>query len=94
MNDEEFFHAIGKKGAIHIIRSLLSKEEMTYSELEQLLKGSPKLTSGRLEELVKLEILNREVMSDKYRTVKYSLTSKGNAITQLIEQIIEFTQEG
>lgn len=90
---EDFFHTLGKKGAILIIRTLMKKGKMNYSEIELLLGRNPKITSTRLEELIRSGLLIREVMSDKYRTVEYSLTEKGREITNLIEQITVILSE-
>jgi len=54
---------------------------------------NPKMTSSRLEELIELNIIRREVLSDKYRTVEYSLTDKGREIEALLEQILEINQK-
>jgi DNA-binding HxlR family transcriptional regulator len=69
------FKTLARTGTLEILKHLEKKEGMKYAEIEALI-GSPS-TTRRLNELEELRILKREILSEKYRPVKYSLTKKG-----------------
>lgn len=82
------FKNLAKKGAKEILYSLKENKEMNFTELKNL-TGSPTTTSKRLDELTELELIDRDVQNDKFRSVQYSLTEKGSKVVKLVRKIEE-----
>jgi DNA-binding HxlR family transcriptional regulator len=83
---------VSKKGSKEILLSLEEKGKLTYTDIESLI-GNPRTTSKRLNELCSLNIIKREVLPDKYRSVSYSLTPKGKEIVKILIQIQKIQNE-
>lgn len=100
--DKEFFlingscmdilRIISKRGSKEILLSLKERKELTYTEIESLI-SNPRTTSKRLNELCSLGVIKRNVLPDKYRSVSYSLTKKGEEIVKILLQLEEFKEE-
>jgi len=78
--------AISRKGAKEIVLTLKQRGELTYSEIESII-SNPRTTSRRLDELSKLGIIKRKVLPDKYRSVSYSLTQKGEEVIKILTTV-------
>jgi len=77
---------LGRKGAKEILYALAEKGRMKFTELKEMV-GSPTTTSERLQELTEAGLIRRDVQSDQYRTVLYSLTKSGAQIVELVRKI-------
>ena len=87
----EFFEVLAQSGTIDILLTLHSKGNCRYSELESIV-GNPRSTSKRLKALVELELINRRILADKYRSVEYSLTPLGKKLADHLDAIRELEQ--
>jgi DNA-binding HxlR family transcriptional regulator len=77
---------LAQKGSREILYTLFGKKGMKFTELKELV-GSPTTTSRRLQELMDLGLIKRDVQADQYRTVIYSLTEKGIKIVRLVKEL-------
>ena len=84
----DILKAISKKGAREILLNLKQRGELTYTEIEALI-SNPRTTSRRLNELCEIGIIKRKVLSDKYRSVAYSLTPKGEEVLKILTMVEE-----
>lgn len=81
------FKTLARAGALEIIKNLEERKGgMKYNEIESMI-GSPSTTTRRLNELEELRVVKREILSEKYRPVKYSLTKRGKGLFNLIKEI-------
>ncbi|WP_456475276.1 winged helix-turn-helix transcriptional regulator [Candidatus Pyrohabitans sp.] len=92
MVSEEIFRLLGKKGVIRLLDSLEGKKRK-YKELEKII-GNPSTTARRLKSLEAHGLINREVSSEKYRPVYYSLTKKGRRLLFVVREVREKYGEG
>ena len=74
---------ISKSGCPEIILAM-SEKTLTFGEVTKLV-GHSAIATERLKELKKNRIVNREVMQDDRRTVRYSLTEKGEKIAEALK---------
>jgi DNA-binding HxlR family transcriptional regulator len=80
------FKTLARTGALEIVKNLEKRTEgLKYAEIEKII-GSPSTTTRRLNELEELGIVKREILSEKYRPVKYSLTKKGKELLRLVKK--------
>jgi DNA-binding HxlR family transcriptional regulator len=84
---EDIFRLLGKKGVIELLYSL-EERKRKYKELEEII-GNPSTTARRLKSLEKHGLIKREVSSEKYRPVYYSLTNKGRKLLFVVRQVRE-----
>lgn len=82
----DLLKVVSRKGAKEIVLTLKQKGELTYSDIEFII-SNPRTTSRRLDELCKAGIIKRKVLSDKYRSVSYSLTQKGEEVIKILTMI-------
>jgi|Deesub1362B_J571_1020462.scaffolds.fasta_scaffold19946_1 DNA-binding HxlR family transcriptional regulator len=88
---EDIFRLLGKKGVIELLYSL-EERRRKYKELEEII-GNPSTTARRLKSLEKHGLIKREVSSEKYRPVYYSLTNKGRKLLFVVRQVRESYNE-
>ncbi len=84
---EDIFRLLGRKGVIELLYSL-EERKRKYKELEEII-GNPSTTARRLKSLEKHGLIKREVSSEKYRPVYYSLTNKGRKLLFVVRQVRE-----
>ena len=81
---------ISDKWKVLIIRDLLEKEKR-YSELMKSVVGiSYKVLAKNLRELEQDGIINRKVYAVVPPKVEYSLTEKGQELTQILKEMEKF----
>lgn len=81
---------VSGKWTLLIIRDLTAGTKR-FSELERSLEGiSPKTLSERLSALEREGILHRQTYAEVPPKVEYSLTTKGQALATLIEDMREY----
>lgn len=81
---------ISDKWKVLIIRDLLEKEKR-YSELMKSVVGiSDKVLAKNLRELEQDGIINRKVYAVVPPKVEYSLTEKGQELTQILKEMEKF----
>ena len=80
---------LGKKWTIVLIHEITFNGDKGFNFLfKRMRKISPKVLSRRLEELEKLRIIEREVIShSKPLRTKYVLTEKGEELQRIIADI-------
>ena len=81
--------ALAKKGSREILYALAKRNAMNFTELKELI-GSPTTASQRLQELSSLGLVGREVQSDRFRSVRYSLTRRGARTVKLMRELEGF----
>jgi DNA-binding HxlR family transcriptional regulator len=62
----------------------LNERTLTFGEIAKLV-GHTAIATERLKELRKNNIVQREVLQDERRTVKYSLTEKGIKVASALK---------
>lgn len=88
------FNIIGKKFAILILRNMIILKQKRFNEfLEAIEKINPKTLSIRLKEMEKDGLIKRDVYNEKPVRIEYSLTSKGEALKPILEQMAIFSMK-
>lgn len=77
---------IGRKWVSLIIRDL-AKGTQRFGSLQHSLTISPRVLSGRLQELEDEGLIRREVFAEVPPRVEYSLTEKGSLLIPLIDEM-------
>lgn len=86
------FNIIGKKFAILILRNMITLKQKRFNEfLESIEKINPKTLSIRLKEMENDGLIKRNVYNEKPVRIEYSLTSKGEALKPILEQMAIFS---
>lgn len=77
---------IGRKWVSLIIRDL-SYGPRRFGELQHSLEISPRVLSGRLQELELENLISRQVFAEIPPRVEYRLTEKGHLLVPLIDEM-------
>lgn len=78
---------IGSKWTILLLRELFEGKKR-FGELQKALEGiSPKTLSLRLKQLEKDRIIKKKVFAEIPLHVEYSLTTRGESLSDIIEKI-------
>jgi DNA-binding HxlR family transcriptional regulator len=78
---------IGSKWTILLLRELFEGKKR-FGELQRALEGiSPKTLSLRLKQLEKDRIIKKKVFAEIPLHVEYSLTPRGDSLSEIIEKI-------
>lgn len=81
---------IGSKWTILLLRELFEGTKR-FGELQKALEGiSPKTLSLRLKQLEKDRIIKKKVFAEIPLHVEYSLTPRGQSLSNIIEKIKEW----
>lgn len=82
---------LGKKGTVEVLENL-SSESIFYSDIESNIHSiSEKTLTERLQEMEEIGIVAREVHDN--RRVSYKLTTFGEKVVDLVDEIAEFEKE-
>lgn len=82
---------LGKKWHPVIIHRLLANGKMGFNDLKKDLPGiSNKVLSESLEDLQEKYIVEKEVVSENPKRVKYSLTEIGESLRETIERMTDW----
>lgn len=92
MKKLNIFSLLALKGTIKILKALVDRRGLTFSELVEII-GQPSTTSRALKELLKYNLINRKVLDERYRPVMYSLTVDGRKLAEIVLMLIEFEKE-
>lgn len=77
---------LGKRWNGLIIHQLL-EDKKRFNELENEINISAKVLSQRLKELEKEQLINRIVFNEMPVRIEYSLTEKGQSLSQVMDDI-------
>ena len=78
---------LGKKWTGTILRCMLAQPRR-FSDIASYVSGlSDRLLSQRLQELEEAEIVERRVYAQKPVVIEYSLTSKGEALREVVSAV-------
>jgi len=81
---------IGSKWTILLLRELFEGTKR-FGELQKALNGiSPKTLSLRLKQLEKDKIIKKKVFAEIPLHVEYSVTARGESLSEIIEKIKEW----
>ncbi len=87
-NMELTLDIIGGKWKPILIYHIGANDKLRYGELKRLIPNiSERVLSRELRELEKVNIINREVFEEKVLRVEYSLTSIGNEVLPILQQL-------
>lgn len=91
---EKTVSLIGSKWSILIIRDLFwNQTPMRYNELLKSLNTiSSRTLSLKLKDLVKYEVVKRNIVSFTPPSVEYSLTEKGKDLSNVIREMAKWSQ--
>ena len=81
----ELLKVLGKSKSIEILQELNSRK-LIFREIVEI-TGNPTTATRRVKELQALGLISREVMQDKFRTVKYSITEKGKESLETVKKL-------
>ena len=84
---------LAKKGNREILYALAKGKALNFTELKDLV-GSPTTASQRLQELTGWGLVGREVQPDRFRSVRYSLTQKGERAVKLMRELEKLLAKG
>ena len=95
---QRVLNLIGKKWSIQIINVLSNGKKVRYKDLRELLqrgwkknKISDATLSARLTELTEEGILIREIHTEIPPKVEYSLSEKGEGLSESLQSLIDWT---
>lgn len=80
-----------RKWALEILRYLAAEGTQNYSQIEAEFETSSDVITDRLRELEHLELLTRNEKS--VRDVQYSITTDGERLLDLVEEIYDLLDE-
>ena len=80
------FSILAKPGVVEILLLINENGSANYKDLLAIASSEPTLVR-RIKELMSLHILKREILDEKYKPTKYTLTELGNKYVELIEMI-------
>ena len=84
---ERAMSILGKKWSCLILRSLMEKPRR-FTDMSAYVSGlSDRLLSQRLQELEEAGIVERRVYAQRPVVVEYSLTTKGEALREVVQAI-------
>ncbi len=84
---ERAMSILGKKWSCLILRSLMV-EPRRFTDISTYVSGlSDRLLSQRLQELEEANIVERRVYAQRPVVVEYSLTTKGEALREVVQAI-------
>jgi DNA-binding HxlR family transcriptional regulator len=85
------WNEITKVWTLPLIHSLGLAQPARFNELKRRIEGiSATSLSERLQELEKIEIIQRKVLPDSPPRVEYSLTPKGEDLHNLLEKFADW----
>ena len=95
---QKVLNLVGKKWSIQLINVLSNGRKVRYNEIRELLhkgwkenKISDATLSARLAELSKESVLIREVHPEIPPKVEYSLSKKGEKLSEALQPLIDWT---
>ena len=77
--------SVSLRGTRKILMALKTKSRMRYSDLAELVGNST--TTRALKAMEEAKLVTRQVLSDPYRPVVYSLTEKGKKASELLSEL-------
>jgi len=86
--EEDIFKILSQRGVVEILENLEKVGRLKYKEVEELV-GNPSTTTRRLSSLERKGLIEREVSSERYRPVYYTLTERGRKLLLHIREIRE-----
>ncbi len=84
--DEKLLWALRQKGVIEILIYIYKNKTAKYSDLKNLIKKESTLIRA-INILVEQNLVNRNVLNEKYRPTKYELTEKGTRVAHHLFEI-------
>ena len=84
MNQMSLIETLSMAKAKDILHALKEQGPLKFNDIKKIIGGDPKTASKRLKELVQQGLIARSVQQDAWRSVIYSLTSKGEKALVLI----------
>ncbi len=90
---EQAIQLVGNRWSLQIIKELhLRKQPLRFNEFMKALKPiSSKTLSSKLKELAACGIINKQVIAETPVLIKYSLTSKGQELTPILDSMAQWT---
>ena len=85
--------ALGKPHTLEIVYGLSVRSPMRFSEIQRELKIQPKTLTSRLQELVKMGLLERTVYNEIPPRVDYALSQKGKNLGIKVNSLREVLTE-
>ena len=90
---ESSLEVFSRKWQPLILYILLEKGSMSFSELKDRLEDiSGKVLSNNLENLVEKEFIEKEVLSEKPKRVRYSVNSKSKGLKPVLEELKDWNK--
>ena len=89
---EQTWQSLGKRHAIHILKTMETKEFFRFTELKQLIPEiSGTVLSERLDDLEKLNLIQKQ--NDDDSKIRYSLTQKALEFKHIINDMITWIEK-
>ena len=85
----DIFELLALKGTSKILIALYNNGTLIYSELVEVV-GYSTTTNRAIRKLLKLKLIKRKVLNDRYRPVAYYLTDSGRELSEILQKLIEF----
>jgi len=77
-----------------ILHILNNNEEAGFNEIKNQLNGvSGKVLSNSLKDLEERKVINKKVINESPRRVKYSITNKGKELKPVLEELIDWNEK-
>lgn len=84
---------LGRRHMMHILRMFGTRQTLRFHEIAEELRSSPNTLSTRLNELVEVGVLSREVFAEIPPRVDYKLTPRGRDLLEGVMAFDEFLEK-
>jgi DNA-binding HxlR family transcriptional regulator len=90
---DKLLETLGKPHTLQILYGLNVRSPMRFVEIQKEVKVQPKTLTSRLQELVKLKLVDRVAFNEIPPRVDYSLTQKGKELGVMFKGMNEWARK-
>ena len=90
---DKLLETLGKPHTLQILYGLYARSPMRFVEIQKEVKVQPKTLASRLQELVKLKLVDRVAFNEIPPRVDYSLTQKGKELGIMFKGMNEWARK-
>jgi DNA-binding HxlR family transcriptional regulator len=87
---DEIVETLGKPHTLRILYGLYVRSPMRFGEIQEQIQVQPKTLTSRLQELVRLGLVERVAFNEIPPRVDYSLTQKGRDLGRMFKGLNEW----
>jgi DNA-binding HxlR family transcriptional regulator len=87
---DKIIETLGKPHTLRILYGLYVRSPMRFGEIQEQIQVQPKTLTSRLQELTRLELVERVAFNEIPPRVDYSLTQKGRDLGRMFKGLNEW----